>query len=560
MKQTVCPPDASLKKGFYPLRVYRKCLAMYPSINDLVRKKASEYGNKIWLIFTDGRKYSYSEIDTISGKIGKGLSAIGVRKGEAVAIYAYNSPEWIFAYLGILKAGAIPVTVNTGFIGDPLIYNLKKTDTKYLFLDRRLADNFIKVNDKLDNVSTIITIGEVIQKLNKNTLSYEDLVKKSNNETVSADLKWDDPAAMILTSGTTGPSKVVVETNAQFIATALVMADAGGVNEKSINYVYLPLFHIMALDLATISSMLTGSTMVLTERFNPGVFWEHVKDYNVTHFHAVGPILEMLLKQPSKEIEKSHGPLIAIAYCSKEIWNEAVKRFNLKITGGYGGTEAGIPVTSPYSVVNNMENPPGSCGKPAPPFEVKLMDKTGNIVSRGEGEILIRPKLPYVTFLEYYNMPESTVKAFRGLWFHTGDLGRIGKDGYLYFVDRLKDSIRRKGENISSYEVEQVLLSSDQIKDAAIFPVRSGSNDEDVMAAIVPSSSDVTPESIIDFCIEHMPSFWIPSYIRIMKELPKTPTGRTEKYKLKEEGITSDTHNMHEYISRILHRDSHSIN
>ncbi len=152
---------------------------------------------------------------------------------------------------------------------------------------------------------------------------------------------------MIFTFGTTGPSKVVVESNAQFIATVLVIADASGVNNKSTVYVYLQLFHIMALDLAALSSLLTGLIMVLAEKFNPKTFWEHVRDHGITRFHAVDPILEMLMKQPPSDPEKNHLPLIAIAYSSKEIWKEAMERFNISITGGYGGTEVGIPITHP---------------------------------------------------------------------------------------------------------------------------------------------------------------------------------------------------------------------
>ncbi len=393
----------------------------------------------------DGRRYTYKETDLISGKIAMGLSKLGVKNGDHIAIFAYNSPEWLFSYLGILKAGSVPVTVNTGFIGDPLIYNLNMTEAKYLFIDYRLLNNYKNVEDKLKNLVNVIIIGKNTTEINKKHITYEYLLNKSGNETLFTDLKWDDPSAMILTSGTTGPSKAVVETNAQFIATALVMADAGGVNENSVVYAYLPLFHIMALDLAALSSLIMGATIVLTEKFNPAIFREDIEKYHVTHFHAVGPILEALIKQSPDKIGSGDKPIIAIAYASKEVWEQAVKKLGIVITGGYGGTEAGIPITSPYDVVINNKNPPGSCGKPAPPFEVILQDINGKLTYSGNGEILIRPKLPYVTFREYYKMPENTLKAFRGLWFHTGDMGKIDGDGYLYFVDRLKRFHKKEG-------------------------------------------------------------------------------------------------------------------
>ncbi len=380
---------------------------------------------------------------------------------------------------------------------------------------------------------------------------YKDLLKSSNEKAVSNQKPYDI-AAMILTSGTTGPSKVVADTHAQFIYTALDMIDAGGVTPNSNVYVYLPLYHIMALDLATISSMLANAKMVLVKTLYASRFWEDINKYNITHFHAVGPILEILFKQPKTELEINHGQLIAIAYTSKVVWLEAVKRFNIYITGGYGSTEAGIPVTSPYDEVIERKVPPGSSGKPAPPFEIDIVDEDGfSLPPNKVGEIVVRPKLPWAIFREYYNMPDKTIEAFKGLWFHTGDLGVFDENGYLYFVDRAKDAIRKKGENISSYEIEQTLLKFDKIKEAAVIPVPSEIGEDEVMA-VISLKEKVNPEEIIDFCLENMPKFWVPRYIRFVDSLPRTPTGRIEKYKLRNQGITNDTVDMNLYIKQKL--------
>ena len=551
------PPDPKKKDGFYKEDTYRKAQELYPSVVKLIEKKAEENQDRPWIIFKE-RTYSYKETNNISTRIASGLLRIGAKSGDRIAIYAMNSPEWIFSYLGILKAGCIPVTVNTGFIKDPLIYNISMPESRFLFLDSRLATNYSAVKDSLPSVENVILIGgENNPKVNfKNMQTFENLLSRPET-VIDPDLKGYDPAAMILTSGTTGKSKVVVESNAQFIVTALDMIDAGGVSSDSIVYVYLPLFHIMALDLAAISSMMANATMILVEKFDPVNFWKDIKKYKVTHFHAVGPIFEVLIKQLESMDEKEHGNIIAIAYSSKEIWEIAERRFNIHITGGYGGTEAGIPVTSPYSDVVRGINPQGSCGKPAPPFQVEIQNSLGYPVKAGEtGEIVIRPRLPYVTFLEYYKMPDATVNAFKGLWFHTGDLGRYDKNGNIYFVDRAKDSIRRRGENISSFEVEQILLKMDRVRDVAVYPAFNG-HDEEVMVAMVPGEPELPPEEVIDFCLDNMPSFWIPNYILFMNELPKTPTGRTQKYILRERGITKDTVNMKNYISKKLKEKKH---
>jgi crotonobetaine/carnitine-CoA ligase len=546
------PPDPKMKNGFYNEEIYRQALDLYPSIVNLLKSKGEENKDKTWIIFKD-EKYSYKETDNISSRIASGLIELGAKRGDKIAIYAFNSPQWLFSYFGILKAACIPVTVNTGFIKDPLVYNIDMPESRFLFLDSRLVGNYLAVKDNLPYLEKIILIGNengLTEKL-ENTVTFDTLLK-THSVKDDAELKGYDPSAMILTSGTTGQSKVVVESNAQFIVTALDMIDAGGVSSDSVVYVYLPLFHIMALDLAAISSMMANATMVLVEKFDPVNFWKDIKMYHATHFHAVGPIFEMLIKQPESVEEKDHGEIVAIAYSSREIWEMAEKRFNIHITGGYGGTEAGIPVTSPYSDVIKGINPPGSCGMPAPPFQVEIQDSSGYPIKPGEtGEIVIRPKLPYVTFLEYYKMPESTVNAFKGLWFHTGDLGRYDEKGNIYFVDRAKDSIRRKGENISSFEVEQILLKMDEIRDVAVFPVVTGS-DEEVMLAVVPKNPGLNPEIIIDFCIDNMPAFWIPNYVLFMDALPKTPTGRTQKYLLRKKGITKDTVNVKKHVAEKL--------
>lgn len=171
------------------------------------------------------------------------------------------------------------------------------------------------------------------------------------------------------------------------------------------------------------------------------------------------------------------------------------------------------------------------------------MDECGRLIKEADvtGEIVVRPKLPWTIFLEYYGMPEKTVEAFYGLWFHTGDLGCYDEKGYLHFVDRAKDAIRRKGENISSYEVEQVLMGHPGIFEVAVVPAPSEVGEDEVMAIVVLQDKELTPERIIEYCKENMPHFWVPRYLRIVDELPKTPTGRIEKYKFREEGVTKHT-------------------
>lgn len=269
-----------------------------------------------------------------------------------------------------------------------------------------------------------------------------------------------------------------------------------------------------------------------------------MKKYGVTHFAGVGPILEMLMKMPPSPLEKDHGPLTAVAYASREIWEHARERFDICITGGYGSTEVGIPISTPNHLVRQRANLPGSCGMVGPHVEVAIMDENGEMLPAGQtGEIVVRPKTPWAIFMEYYGMAEATANAFRGLWFHTGDMGYFDEKGFLFFVDRLKDAIRRKGENISSYEVEQVLLKHPDVAQVAVVPAKSDFGDQEVMAVVV-SNPDrpLGPESVLSYAKENMPHFWVPRYVRFMDALPATATSRIEKFKLREQGITQDTY------------------
>lgn len=541
-------PTHESKRGFFPESIYNDALRLYPTVADLVTIKAKENGDKIWMEFQNGQTFTYKDADVITDCLATGFCQSGVRVDDHVAIFALNSPMWVFSFLGILKVGGVPVTVNTGFIKDPLIYNLTASKSEYLIIDSRLMDKFKAIEDSLPAIKHVFIIGKGA--LNpadfprKPYSHIEELLTIKPNPAHRASRQICDTSAMILTSGTTGPSKVVCATNAQFIATALFLIDAAGVTGESVYYSYLPLFHIMALDMAMILSVLANAKLVLVEKFDPAIFWEHVSQYQVTHFPAVGPILEMLTKMPPSPLEKDHGPLTAVAYCSKEIWTHAQERFDINITGGYGSTEVGIPISAPNDVVSRRDNPPGACGLVGPHVEVKIMNEQGEFLPPGQtGEIVVRPKIPWAIFTRYYGMPDATVNAFRGLWFHTADAGYFDDQGYLFFVDRLKDAIRRKGENISSYEVEQVLLKHPEIAQASVVPANSEFGDDEVMAVVVPKpQSNLTPEMIISFSKENMPHFWVPRYIRFMDALPATPTGRVEKFKLREQGVTPDTY------------------
>ena len=254
-----------------------------------------------------------------------------------------------------------------------------------------------------------------------------------------------------------------------------------------------------------------------------------------------------LWRQPSVPEEKEHrGRLSVITPAPHDILKEFMERFNLKILEGYGLTETGVVTymrpNEPFRV--------GSCGKESPGYEVKIADpESDEELDKGQvGEIIVRPRIPNIMLYHYHKMPEKTVSDFRNFWFHTGDAGKMDDEGYVYFVDRVKDYIRRRGENISSFEVEKIVCQHPVVAEAAAIGIKSGEGkfaEDDLMIVVVKKPyKDVSHEELIKHCEERMPYFMIPRFIRFVKSIPKTPTERVQKHILKEEGITQDTWDM----------------
>jgi crotonobetaine/carnitine-CoA ligase len=279
--------------------------------------------------------------------------------------------------------------------------------------------------------------------------------------------------------------------------------------------------------------------MVLADRFSASRFWDDVRHYGATQFNYLGGVIPILAKQPPKPDDLDNPVRIALgAGCPQTVMEEVEKRFGIKCLEGFGMTEIGIPV---HVRVNDRR--PGSCGKPLDIYEIKLFDDQDNEVPAGEaGEIVFRPREPFVMMLGYYNMPDKTAESFRNLWFHTGDLAKRDEDGYFYFVDRKKDALRRRGENISSFEVERAVNSHPSVLESAAVAVPSEVGEDEVKICVVLRPGvTLTPEELIRHCNDRMPYFAVPRYVEFMESLPKTPTERVEKYKLKQAGITANT-------------------
>jgi crotonobetaine/carnitine-CoA ligase len=279
--------------------------------------------------------------------------------------------------------------------------------------------------------------------------------------------------------------------------------------------------------------------MVLLDRFSASRFWDEIRYYRATQFNYLGAVMPILGKQAQKDNDLDNPARIALgAGCPPAVMEEVEKRFGIKCLEGFGMTEIGIPI---HVSVDDRRR--GSCGKPMDIYEVKLFNDHDEEVPTGEiGEIAFRPLAPFVMMSEYYNMPEKTLEAFRNLWFHTGDLARKDEDGYFYFVDRKKDALRRRGENISSFEVERAINTHPKVLESAAVAVQSElAEDEVKICVVLKPGESLAPEELIRYANDRMPYFAVPRYVEFMESLPKTPTERVQKYLLKQAGITPNT-------------------
>jgi crotonobetaine/carnitine-CoA ligase len=354
---------------------------------------------------------------------------------------------------------------------------------------------------------------------------------------------WNAPACILYTSGTTGPSKGVVVTQHYLVTAARIVADAYGLTASDVTYGAVPLFHFSGMLGSVLAAVVAGSTAVVDRRFSVSATWERVRRYNATGVIAVGSMILMLWSLPEADDPKLR--LLAGAPIPAELHKRIQERYGCGIVTMYGMTEA-----FPLAVWNVGDDAvPGSAGRISPLFDLRIFDDDDAEVAIGEpGEIVCRPLAPHVMFEGYHGNADATVAQWRNGWFHTGDFGRIDANGILFFVDRKKDAMRRRGENISSYEVEQSVLKHPAVADVAAHAVPSEFGEDDVKICVVLRAQEdgvvrerVTPEELLAHCVERMPRFAVPRYIELVEDLPRNAVGRVLKYVLRERGVTPQT-------------------
>lgn len=502
------------------------------TLGALLRSAAERHGDRPFLQFQD-QIQTFAESDRRANRTANGFVALGAGKYEKIAIMAMNGPGFIDAWLGAARTGAVYVPINTDYKGDILRYQLGKADVSHIVIDTEFVERLDAVAADLPRLRHVILTSPMpgAPRTLANGVAVTPLADVMNapDRDPVVDLVPSDPLAISFTSGTTGPSKGVLASHAHVITFArdwIMSTDYTG--GQSI-YTCMPLFHAVASWLGVVPAMINGGRIAIVPRFSASGFWDDVRKYKADVAHGIFSMVPILLKQPPR-LDDADQP--ARRFYFAKVNDAFERRFNCRIVEVYGATETGVVTVTPPG----EERRTGSCGKPnTATFEVMIANERDEPVAIGEvGEILVRPKRPFAMLSAYYNSLEATLEAYRNFWFHTGDNARADADGFVYFVDRKKDSIRRRGENISSSEVEATLNRHPAILESAAIAVPSELSEDEVKAVVVfREGASATAEELWMFCDEHMPRFWVPRYIEFRREMPKTPSQKIQKYLLR---------------------------
>ncbi|MCP4578595.1 MAG: AMP-binding protein [Deltaproteobacteria bacterium] len=507
-------------------------------VHRVLQDKAAELGNREFLRF-QGESFGYQDLDGASSRVAAGLQTLGLGKGDRAAIIMGNRPEYLFLWFGLSKLGAIEVPLNTAHRGDLLTYMLGQSGSRVVVVEDIFLDRLAPVLRHLPDLEKVVVLGDGhIPSLDKPAMKYSEMVDNQGGYTPTK-VFWNDPFAVIYTSGTTGPSKGSVMPHNYALFMGEICMSAAGYDQNDRLFNALPLFHGNAQFLSTMPALMSGAGMVLVPRFSASRFWDDVKKNECTEFNYIGGILQILYKAEPRPDDADNSLRIMFgAGAPPDLYRPFEERFGVRLIEGYGMSEIGVPMLNTVK-----ERKIGSCGKLRPDYEVKLVDDAGLPVATGQpGECLLRTHKPHCLLLEYHDMPVQTVAAWRDLWFHTGDYLRRDEDGYFHFVDRKKDAIRRRGENISSFEVEEGVRTHDAVLECAAVAVKSPMGEDEVMVCLtLKPGKKLAPEVLMAHCSEQMAYFMVPRYLRFMDALPKTPTERVKKVLLREQGVTEDT-------------------
>jgi carnitine-CoA ligase len=504
-----------------------------------------------------GVSYTAAEVNATASRLANTLRVLGVRPGDRVANLIENSPEAMLSWWGAIRGGSVSVPINTAYKGQYLRHQLGDSGARVVIVQRTLAERIAAVIGDLPDLEHVIVVddheepgaGQQIDASAKVTVHEWSDVLDTDDTPPNVAIRPSDLGTFIYTGGTTGPSKGCMLSHNYHEALARQIGICWERTADDVVWTPLPLFHYNALVTVVLGALAFGGRGAIYRRFSVSNFWPEMNRTGATITSTLGTMAYLLANDIDRpEMPNSGAPdantslrLLGAAPLPEEVDNRLRERFGVKtFSGAFGLTEASLVSWQPPGV-RNKPNAAGVLNDEY--FDVRLFDDDHNEVPRGEkGEIVVRPKRPHVMFEGYWGRPDATVEATRNLWFHTGDIARLDEDGFLFFVDRKADYLRRRGENISSFEVESILMGHGALADVAVCAVPSELTEDDLkITAVLKEGETVSEEALFRWCVDQLPYFALPRYVEFRGELPRSPVGRVLKRELRDQGVTKST-------------------
>jgi crotonobetaine/carnitine-CoA ligase len=498
------------------------------SIGEALQEAVSRSPEKAFLIFKD-QESTYGDFLVTANRIANGLLSLGVREGDKIGILLPNRLEFPCAWLAANTIGAVMVPVNARFVDEEIRYVLHHSESSVLVTCDNHSETVQRLRTGLPYLHTIINVDEGGT---PGTVPLSALLA-SPAQVPRANIDADDDAAILYTSGTTGSPKGCLATHEYFLKLGEIQGQLFQLTGQDRVFTAQP-FYYMDPQWNTIMAMLYNATLVVAERFSTSQFWDQIGENRITCFYCIGSMTSFLYNMPPSKLDRQHNlRMVQTSGIPPRIHRAWEERFGVPLYEIYASTET----TADIAVTHGMDRKVGTAciGRPVPHREVRIVDDDDLDVTPGEvGEIILKRERSMMK--GYYKDPEATEYAFRGGWFHSGDLGYQDEDGDYHFVGRKKDIIRRGGENISAASVEQVLMDHPGILDAAVIPVPDPIRGEEVKAYVVLNpGDDLTAQEVFRYCEQNMAAFKVPRYLEFRGSLPKTPSERVQKRKLREE-------------------------
>jgi carnitine-CoA ligase len=504
-------------------------------LRDMLEHQAGARPEQIFAVFSSAHAWTYRQMRELTVRTANGLRKLGVQQGDHVLSWLPNGPEALRLWFALNYLGAVYVPVNLAYRGRLLEHVIENAGARLMIAH---ADLYPRLADiQRGNLQQLVAIGAGSDAENK---ALEGLAIHSAAVLDDADTElpalarpiepWDTQT-IIYTSGTTGPSKGVLSSYMHLYSMSSSLLD---LDDSDRFFITLPFFHVGGT-MPTYKMLAVGGSLVINPHFNTQTFWSTVRNTQATAAILLGAMVGFLMRQPEQPDDTAHGLRNVTIVPFSELAQQFRQRFGCDIYTHFNMTEISMPLRT----TRNAEAI-GSCGRPRPGVELRIVDANDcEVEASAIGELVVRTESPWAMNHGYNNNAEATVRAWRNGWFHTGDAFRVDARGEYFFVDRLKDAIRRRGENISSFEIECEVSAHPLIREVAAFALPSSEGEDDVAVAIaLCDGAALDPIELIAFLVPRMAHFMIPRYVRFVDELPKTPTQKVQKNILRELGLS----------------------